>query len=245
MNRPEIHNAFDEKLIEDLTRTLVILKDNVAIRVIVLSGRGRSFSSGADVDWMRRQGSASIEKNISDARKLATLLQTISEYPKPTIARVHGAAIGGGLGLVAACDIAIGASTASFATSEVRLGLIPATIAPYVIRAIGERQARCLFQTGERIDAATALRVGLLHAISSPEELDERVLATANDVLLGAPQAQESAKDLIRAVGNKPIDPGLIEETVQRIALCRASVEAIEGVSSFIEKRTPSWVSRR
>jgi methylglutaconyl-CoA hydratase len=245
MNRPEIHNAFDESLIEELTGAFVDLEKKAEVRVIVLSGRGRSFSAGADVAWMRRQGGASLEDNTADARKLANLFRTIAESSKPTIARVHGAAIGGGVGLVTACAIAIGSSAALFATAEVRLGLIPATIAPYVVRAIGERQARWLFQTGERIDASTALRIGLLHATSSPEQLDERVQSTINDLILGAPGAQKSAKDLINAFANRPITAELMEGTARQIALCRADAEAVEGVSAFLGKRPASWVTRR
>jgi methylglutaconyl-CoA hydratase len=245
MNRPEVHNAFDENLIEALGNAFVDLDENDAVRVIVLSGRGRSFSAGADVEWMKRQGRASIEDNTADARKLANLFRTIAASPKPTVARVQGAAIGGGLGLVAACDIAIASSAAWFATSEVRLGLIPATIAPYVVRAMGERQATWLFQTGTRIDAATALRIGLLHATSSPEQLDERVQATIDDLLLGAPQAQRAAKGLIRAVASQPITAELIEDTATRIAFCRSQPEAAEGLSAFLAKRSASWVTRR
>jgi methylglutaconyl-CoA hydratase len=245
MNRPEVHNAFDENLIEALGNAFVDLDENDAVRVIVLSGRGRSFSAGADVEWMKRQGRASIEDNTADARKLANLFRTIAASPKPTVARVQGAAIGGGLGLVAACDNAIASNAARFATSEVRLGLIPATIAPYVVRAMGERQATWLFQTGTRIDAATALRIGLLHATSGPEQLDERVQATIDDLLLGAPQAQRSAKSLIHAVANQPITTELIEDTATRIAVCRSQPEATEGLGAFLAKRSASWVTRR
>ena len=244
MNRPEVHNAFDEGLIEELISSFGDLGNNEEVRVLVLSGRGRSFSAGADVGWMWRQGTASLHGNTADARKLANLFRTVAESPKPTIARVHGAAIGGGLGLVAACDIAIGSSAAVFATAEVRLGLIPATIAPYVVRAIGERQARYLFQTGERIDASTALRLGLLHATASPEQLDDRVRATADDLLLGAPHAQRAAKSLISAIANQPITAELIADTANRIARCRTEPDAVEGLTAFLEKRPPSWVRR-
>jgi methylglutaconyl-CoA hydratase len=244
MNRPEVHNAFEENLIEQLTNWFVDLGNNEEVRVLVLSGRGRSFSAGADVTWMRRQGTASLAENTADARNLAHLFKTIAESPKPTIARVHGAAIGGGLGLVAACDIAIASNAALFATAEVRLGLIPATIAPYVVRAIGERQARYLFQTGERIDAATAMRIGLLHAISSPEELNDRVRVTVNDLLLGGPHAQRAAKSLITAIANQPITTELISDTANRIARCRTEPEALEGLTAFLEKRPPAWISK-
>jgi methylglutaconyl-CoA hydratase len=245
MNRPEAHNAFDETLIEALGNAFVDLDRNDTVRVIVLSGRGKSFSAGADVEWMKRQGTASVEDNTADARRLANLFQTIAASSKPTVARVQGAAIGGGLGLAAACDIAIAASTAWFATSEVRLGLIPATIAPYVVRAIGERQARWLFQTGERIDAATALRIGLLHAVAEVDALDDRVHATIDALLLGAPHAQRSAKELVNAVVHQPIRAELIEDTAKRIAVCRSQPEAAEGLSAFLEKRPASWVTRR
>jgi methylglutaconyl-CoA hydratase len=245
LNRPAVHNAFNEGLIEELTGAFVDLEGDAKVRVIVLSGRGKSFSAGADVAWMQRQGNASLEDNTADARKLANLFHTIAESPKATIARVHGAAIGGGVGLVAACGIAIGSSDASFATAEVRLGLIPATIAPYVVRAIGERQARWLFQAGERIDASTALRIGLLHATSSPEQLDERVQMTINDLLRGAPRAQKLAKALVSAVANQSITAELMDDTARQIALCRAGAEAVEGVNAFLEKRPASWVIRR
>jgi methylglutaconyl-CoA hydratase len=245
MNRPQAHNAFDERLIEELTRGVVDLGENAEVRVIVLAGRGESFSAGADISWMKRQGSASMESNMTDARKLANLFRGIAECPKPTIARVHGAAIGGGLGLVAACDIAIGSTTSRFAMAEVRLGLIPATIAPYVVRGIGERHARCLFQTGEQIDASTAQAIGLLHSLVPPEQLAERIDIVVNHLLLGAPLAQASAKELVRAVANQSISAELIEDTATRIARCRATPEAREGLNAFIEKRPPSWAPRR
>jgi methylglutaconyl-CoA hydratase len=245
MNRPDVHNAFDEVMIAELTEAFSRLGATPEIRVIVLAGRGKSFSAGANADWMRRQGTASLEENTADARKLATLFQTIFEVPKPTIARVQGAAIGGGLGLVAACDIAIGSEAAQCATSEVRLGLIPSTIAPYIVRAIGERQARALFQTGERIDAAAAHRIGLLHAVTTPDQLEERVHNVIDSLLRGAPEAQRAAKQLVGTVTNRPITNDLIEETVQQIATRRASAEAREGLDAFLEKRAPAWSTRR
>ncbi len=244
MNRPEVHNAFDAALIEELTTAFIGLGNESAVRAIVLSGRGRSFSAGAQVQWMKQQGAASIEENAADARRLANLFRVIAESPKPTVARVQGAAMGGGVGLVAACDIAIGASTAVFAMSEVRLGLIPATVAPYVVRAIGERQARRFFQTGERIDAATAEKVGLLHEAVQPDLLDERVQAITDAVVAGAPLAQSAAKELIRAVVDKPITAELIEDTARRIALRRADAEAVEGLDAFLQKRPAAWVPR-
>ena len=244
LNRPELHNAFDAALIEQLTRAFVELESDASVRVIVLAGRGPSFSAGADAHWMRQQGAASIEENTADARRLANLFRTIAECPKPTLARVHGAAIGGGVGLVSSCDIAIGATSAIFATSEVRLGLIPATIGPYVVRAVGDRQARRLFQTGERIAAATAERIGLLHEAVDPENLDDRIRVVITALLAGAPLAQRAAKELIEAIAYKPISEQLIEDTARRIAQRRADEEAREGLSAFLKKRSAAWVPR-
>jgi len=168
MNRPDVHNAFDETLIAELTDAFVTLDGDESIRVIVLAGTGKSFSAGADLSWMRRQGTASEEQNLADARRLAGLFRTISACSTPTVARVHGAALGGGMGLASACDICIASTQASFATSEVRFGIIPAAISPYVIRAIGERQAYRYFQTAERIDAARAREIGLVHEVAAP-----------------------------------------------------------------------------
>lgn len=242
LSRPEVHNAFDAALIEELTAAYIDLGRDAEVRVIVLAARGKSFSAGAQVQWMKEQGAASNEENAADARRLAKLFQTITESPRPTLARVQGAALGGGVGLVTTCDIAIGATNAVFATSEVRLGLIPATIGPYVIRAIGERQARRLFQTGERIDAAAAERMGLLHEAVPPERLDERVREVIDALLAGAPRAQREAKQLIEAIVNRPITPELIEDTAQRIAARRAHPEAAEGLTAFLEKRPARWV---
>ncbi len=244
MNRPDVHNAFDAALIQQLTDAFIGLGDEEKIRVIVLAARGKSFSAGARIEWMREQGAASRKDNLADARLLAALFLAISESPKPTLARVQGAAIGGGVGLLAACDIAIGATTAIFATSEVRLGIIPAVISPYVVRAIGERQARRLFQTGERIDAAAAQRIGLLHEAVASEELDEQVHAITNALLAGAPLAQKAAKELIEAVLHRPINASLVAHTAERIAELRAQPEAAEGLRAFLEKRPAAWVER-
>lgn len=244
LSRSEIHNAFDAALIEELTHAYVDLGANHEVRAIVLAARGNSFCAGAQVQWMKEQGTNSKMDNLEDARRLARLFQTIAECPKPTLARVQGAAFGGGVGLVASCDIAIGANNAVFATSEVRLGVIPATIAPYVIRAIGERQARRLFQTGERIDAETAERIGLLHEAVGLEQLDERVRLMIDALLAGAPLAQKEAKELVHAIANQPVSPALIEDTARRIAVRRAHPEATEGLNAFLEKRSASWVQR-
>jgi methylglutaconyl-CoA hydratase len=241
LNRPTLHNALNEQLVRELTRVFRALGSDAGVRVIVLSGRGKSFCAGADIEEMKRQGAAGMAENRDNARELADLFHAIASSPKPTIARVNGAAIGGGLGLVSACDIAIAASDAKFAASEVRLGLIPATIGPYVVRAVGARWARRLFQTGERITAAQAEKIGLVHEVVEPDGLDARVDAIANDLMAGAPLAQAAAKDLIDSVAARPITAELIEYTAERIAVIRARDEAKEGLGAFIEKRKPGW----
>jgi methylglutaconyl-CoA hydratase len=242
LNRPALHNALNEDLIRELTLVVREFGNDPAIRVIVLSGRGRSFCAGADIESMKRLGGAGAAENRDNARELADLFHAIAWSPKPTIARVNGSAIGGGLGLVSACDIAIAAHDAKFAASEVRLGLIPATIAPYVVRAIGQRWARRLFQTAERITAAQAERIGLVHEAVEADGLDARVETVVNDLMMGAPAAQHAAKELIDAVACRPITAELIEYTAERIAVIRAQDEAQEGLSAFLEKRKPGWV---
>src|SRR5271165_1625454 len=245
INRLALHNALNEELIRKLTQAFRTLGEDSAVRVIVLSGRGKCFCAGADIESMKRQGAASAAANRDNARELAALFHTIASSPKPTVARVNGSAIGGGLGLVTACDIAIAAADAKFAASEVRLGLIPATIGPYVLRAIGARWARRLFQTGERISAKRAERIGLVHESVEPEMLDGCVGEIVNELLSGAPMAQRAAKELVDAVVDLPITAELIEYTAERIAVIRASDEAREGLSAFLEKRKPGWVSRQ
>jgi methylglutaconyl-CoA hydratase len=242
MNRPAVHNALNELMIAELTHAFLALGIDNDVRVIVLSGRGKSFCSGADADDMKRQGSASSDENLADARKLADLFRTIAASPKPTVARINGAAIGGGLGLVAACDIAIAATATVFATSEVRLGLIPSTIAPYVVRAIGPRQSSRLFLTGERITAARAATIGLVQEAVDPDQLDAQVETVINHLLIGAPQAQTAAKGLIELIANQSITTQLIEQTAQSIASIRSRPEASEGLTAFLEKRPAAWV---
>jgi len=241
MNRPDRHNAFDETLIAELTAACAMVDADDSIRVVVLAGRGKSFSAGADLNWMKRAAGYTVEQNLDDARKLATMLRTLAELRKPTVARVHGAALGGGMGLAAACDICVASTAATFATSEVRFGLIPATIGPYVLRAIGARQASRYFLTAERIDARRAWELGLVHDLVEPDALDARVREISNALLAGGPHAQAAAKDLIRAVGNQPIDDARVEDTARRIAQIRAMPEAKEGLSAFLEKRPPNW----
>jgi methylglutaconyl-CoA hydratase len=243
LNNPEKHNAFDDVLISDLTQALAALDTNKQIRVVVLSAAGKSFSAGANLNWMKRMATYSQEENTRDAIGLAALMRTLHGLSKPTIARVQGAAYGGGVGLVACCDIAVGTHEAAFSLSEVKLGLIPAVISPYVIAAIGARAAHRYFLTAERFDAAEAYRLGLLHELTpSDDEMDEMINNICGALLAGGPASQHEAKLLIAAVANKPIDDGLIKGTAQRIARVRASEEGKEGVSAFLEKRKARWV---
>jgi methylglutaconyl-CoA hydratase len=245
MNRPAVHNALNEAMIDQLSETFLDLGEDRDVRVIVLSGRGKSFSAGGDIDYMKRQGEAAREINLATARGLAEMFHIIARCPRPTIARVNGAAMGGGLGLVAACDMALASSSAFFAASEVRLGLIPSTIAPYVVRAIGPRQAGRLFVTGERIDAAHALRIGLVHEVAELDELEPHLLEIVQRILAGAPGAQSAAKRMIEAVVDRPITRQLMEETAVAIADRRSDPEAVEGLSAFLEKRKPDWVPEK
>jgi methylglutaconyl-CoA hydratase len=243
MNRPERHNAFDDVLIAELTEALRSMEAEDGIRVIVLSGAGKSFSAGADLNWMKRMAGFSMDENRRDAMGLATLMRTLAHLRKPTLARVHGAAYGGGVGLVACCDIAVAAQSASFSLSEAKLGLIPAVISPYVVAAIGERAARRYFLTAERFEAAEAWRLGLVHELTADHEsLDDRIGEIVDAILAGSPSAQREAKDLIRAVTSRPITSELIQDTAERIAKIRSSPEGREGVAAFLEKRRASWV---
>lgn len=241
MNRPDVHNAFDETLIAELTEAFGRLDDDPAVRVIVLAGEGRSFSAGADLNWMHRQGQAPLEDNLADARKLATLFRVISACATPTVARVQGAALGGGMGLASACDICVASTKAQFGTTEVKLGIIPAAIGPYVVRAIGERQAYRYFQTAERLDARRALALGLVHELAEPEGLDAAVQAMVDALLVGGPKAQAAATELIRAVAHRAVDDAVVEDTARRIAVLRSTPEAAEGLRAFLEKRPASW----
>jgi methylglutaconyl-CoA hydratase len=241
LDRPEIHNAFDDRLITELSAELARLGEDDSVRIVVLTGAGRSFSAGADLNWMRRTATYGEAENLADARVLAKLMQTLNELAKPTVARVNGAALGGGTGLVACCDIVIASDRATFGTTEVRLGLIPAVIGPYVLAAVGARHARRLMLTGERISAAEAARLGLVHEVVAAEQLDSAVERIVADLLKGGPAALAAAKRLIGDLAGRPIDPGLIDDTAQRIAALRATPEAREGVGAFLEKRAPGW----
>ena len=242
MNRPDVHNAFNAQLINDLTAACQQLDADETVRVVVLAGRGKSFSAGADLNWMKAAGEASLEANVADARKLAGMLRVLSEMNTPTIARVQGAALGGGMGLASACDICVASEKAIFATSEVKFGIIPSAISPYVIRAIGERQSYRYFQTAERISAARAGELGLAHEVVAPEALDDKVAEIVAALMQGGPKSQAAAKDLIRAVAHKPVTDAVVEDTSQRIAQLRSTPEAKEGLSAFLDKRPAAWV---
>ena len=241
MNRPAVFNAFDEQLIGELTLACQELDADADVRVVILGGRGKHFSAGADLNWMKRAANNGID-NLNDARALARMLRTLAEMKKPTIARVQGAALGGGMGLASACDVAVASTKAVFATSEVKFGIIPSAISPYVLRAIGARQATRYFQSAERIDAARAREIGLVHETVEPDALDAKVQEIVASLLQGGPLAQAAAKDLIRAVNHQPINETLVEETAHRIAHLRATPEAREGIAAFLDKRQPSWM---
>lgn len=242
MNRPEVFNAFNEALIADLSAACIALDSDPAVRVVVLAGRGRHFSAGADLNWMQRASVSSQDDNLRDARLFAQMLHLLSNLSKPTIARVQGLALGGGTGLAAACDMAMATSDAVFATSEVRFGIIPSVISPYVLRAIGPRHALRYFQSAERISAERALLMGLVNEVLPTEQLDEGIAALVKELMLGAPQAQKAAKDLIEAMRDRPIDAPVLEETAQRIARQRTTPEAREGIGAFLEKRPAPWL---
>jgi len=242
MNRPEVHNAFNAELIAELTAACRELNEDASARVVVLAGRGKSFSAGADLNWMKAAAAASVEENREDARRLAGMLRALAELEKPTIARVHGAALGGGMGLASACDICVASDKASFATSEVKFGIIPSAISPYVIRAIGERQAYRYFQSAERISAARAVEIGLAHEAVADEALDAKVAEIVAALLQGGPRAQAAAKDLIRGVANRPVGDAVVEDTARRIAELRATPEAKEGLEAFLAKRPAAWI---
>lgn len=242
LNRPDRRNAFDDDAIAALTAALESLGADPAVRVVVLSAAGTHFCAGADLHWMERAAAYSEAENLRDAEALTRLLRTLNELPKPTVARVQGSAFGGGVGLIAACDIALGVFDAHFSLSEVKLGLIPAVISPYVIAAIGARKARRFMLSAETFSASEAYRMGLLHEIVADEAaLDEAVGETIDTLLAGAPSAQAECKSLIAAVAGRPIDEDLIEDTARRITCVRAGAEAREGMAAFLEKRNPAW----
>lgn len=242
LSRPAIHNAFDDRQIAELNVAFGELAREEGVRAVVLTGAGRSFSAGADLNWMRRTATYGEAENLRDAKALAALMKALYELPQPTVARVNGAALGGGTGLVACCDVVIASEDAQFGTTEVRLGIIPAVIGPYVIAAVGARQARRLMLTGERITAYEAARIGLVHEVVPADQLDAAVERVLSHLLKGGPRAVAAAKLLVRELADRPIDQDLIDDTARRIAALRATPEAREGLSAFLEKRKPGWI---
>ncbi|MEX0960636.1 MAG: enoyl-CoA hydratase/isomerase family protein [Burkholderiales bacterium] len=242
MNRPDVRNAFNEQMIAEMTQALKDMEADSEIRAVVLGGRGPAFCAGADLNWMQKMAGYSFEENYEDALGLARMLQTLHTLRKPTLARVHGPAFAGGMGLVAACDIAVAGFGAEFCLSEVKLGLIPATIGPYVVAAIGSRMAHRYMLTAERFVEAEAYRIGLVHEICPQEKLDEVINVLLGHIVAGGPSAHAATKELIRVISDQPFTQELISETATRIAQVRASDEGQEGIRSFLEKRKASWV---
>ena len=243
LNRPELRNAFDDALIRKLTDAFAELEKDRSVRVVVLAGNGPAFCAGADLNWMKRMAGYGYDENLADANALAAMLAALDRMPKPTIARVHGPVFAGGTGLVAACDIAVGTPEAKFCLSEAKLGLSPATISPYVMRAMGERNARRYFLTAEVFDAGEALRIGMLSLLVSQGQLDSTVEELVKHLLAGGPEAHGKIKALIRAVAGRRPDDALAADTAQRIAEIRGSPEGKEGIAAFLEKRKASWCS--
>ncbi|QGW66954.1 enoyl-CoA hydratase/isomerase family protein [Lysobacter soli] len=242
LNRPELHNAFDAMLIAALTGALEAVAADDSVRVVVLEGEGASFSAGADLNWMRGMAAASEEANRTDSLALARLMRTLDELPRPTIARIQGAAFGGGVGLVACCDIAIASADAKFGLTESKLGLLPAVISPYVLDAIGPRQARRWFATGEIFDAATALHIGLLHQVVEGDALDAAVQRQVDLLLKAGPHASAEAKTLVRRVAFERDRDRLDHDNAALIARLRVSEEGQEGLTAFLDKRKPRWI---
>ncbi len=244
LNRPELHNAFGDLMIAELIQALDALAAMPNLRVLLLESTGKNFSAGADLNWMRAMAQKDYQQNLTDAGALALLMQKLNSFPLPVIALVQGAAFGGAVGLVACCDIAIATPKASFCLSEVKIGLIPAVISPYVVRAIGERASRRYFTTAERFDAATALQLGLVSEIAeSDEQTDLRTKAQPliDAIIANSPHAVVAAKALVAYVADAPLTQDTIAETSRRIAAIRVSAEGLEGLTAFLDKRTPAW----
>ncbi len=242
LNRPDIHNAFDDVLIARLTETLRAVEADPAVRAVVLASTGKSFSAGADLNWMKHMAGYSEAENRADASAMAEMFRTLNRLAKPTVALVQGAAFGGGVGLVACCDMVVATTNARFALTEVRLGIIPAVISPYVVAAIGERAARRYLLTAERFDATEALRLGLVHALAEPEELEAAGAALLDTLAQAGPRALGETKDLIFRVSRGPVDAAMVDDTVERITRIRASSEGREGIGAFLDKRPPAWI---
>jgi len=242
LNRPEVRNAFNDEVITELTQAFTQLGQDPQVRAIVLAAEGPAFCAGADLNWMRRMADYTHAENLLDAAQLAEMLRVIYTCPKPTVARIQGDVYAGGMGLVAACDMAVSVDTANYCLSEVKLGLYPATISPYVIRAMGARAAHRYFLTAERFDAAEALRMGFVHAVVSPAQLDDKVDELTQALISASPNAVKECKTLLHDVAGQDIDATLIAQTVEGIASIRASAEGKEGVQSFLQKRKPNWI---
>jgi methylglutaconyl-CoA hydratase len=242
MSRPDVRNAFNDEVIAELTQAFMQLGARDDVRCIVLAADGPVFSAGADLNWMRKMADYSRDENLADAAKLAEMLRVIYECPKPTVVRVQGDVYAGAMGLVAACDMAVSSDTVQYCVSEVRLGLIPATISPYVVRAMGARAAHRYCLTAERFNAAEALRIGFVHEVVSAEQLDAKVADIATALCSASPDAVKVCKKLLQDVAGKEISQPLIAQTIAGIADIRASAQGKEGVSSFLQKRKPSWL---
>ncbi len=242
LNRPEVRNAFNDEVIAEMTTCFAALGARDDVRCIVLAAHGSAFCAGADLNWMKRMAGYTRDENLADAAALAEMLRAIYTCPKPTIARVQGDVYAGGTGLVAACDMAVSVDTAGYCLSEVKLGLIPATVSPYVIRAMGARAAHRYFLTAERFSAAEALRIGFVHAVVSADALDATVDGLVTNLLNAGPQALRGCKKLLQDVAGQPITAELVQMTVQGIADIRVSPEGREGVQSFLQKRKPAWL---
>ncbi|MBB5448265.1 MULTISPECIES: enoyl-CoA hydratase/isomerase family protein [unclassified Paraburkholderia] len=241
LNRPDVRNAFNETMIAELTAAFTALDTRDDVRAVVLAANGKAFCAGADLNWMKKMAGYSDDENRADAMRLAGMLSAVYRCNKPVIARVSGDAYAGGMGLIAACDIVVAVDSAHFCLSEVRLGLIPATIAPYVIRALGEQASRRYFLTAEAFDCATAMRLGLVSEAVSAEQLDATVAQLAQTLCANGPQAVRACKRLVQEIAGRELSDALIEDTAARIAKTRAGAEGREGVASFLEKRTPGW----
>ena len=243
LNRPEVRNAFNDGVIAALTEAFTRLNPDTELRVVVLAGHGKAFCAGADLNWMRAMADYSWDENRADAGKLAQMLWTLDQCPVPVIGRVHGDCYAGGMGLASVCDVLVASDNVTFCLSEARLGLLPATIAPYVVRAMGEQAARRWFTTAERFSAAQGHAMGFVHELCAPDEIDARVAALVATLVANGPAAVRACKQLVRDVAGRPIDAALRDETARRIADIRASTEGREGVQSFLGKRAPNWLA--
>ncbi len=243
LNRPEVRNAFNDRVIADLTGVFAGLAAEPELRVVLLAARGKAFCAGADLNWMRAMADYSWDQNRQDAQQLADMLWTLDQCPVPVVGRIQGDCYAGGMGLASICDVVVASNTAAFCLSEARLGLLPATISPYVVRALGAQASRRYFVTAERFTAAQAHAFGLVHELCEPEALDERVATLINTLVATGPAAVRACKQLVRDVAGQPLNEALRAETARRIADMRASPEGREGVQSFLNKRPPNWIA--